>query len=113
MASSGPDTVSDDEESYSGTPLEDSQYFISQSYLLSQKVALEDASRLEAYRDAISGNADNFLGKVVLDVGCGVGLLSLLAARAGARKVYAVEATEVAHKPTETNQGEVVNLYHL
>jgi type II protein arginine methyltransferase len=53
---------------------------------------LADARRNEAYRRAIEG-AD-LDGKSVLDIGAGSGLLSMLAARAGAARVYACEANE-------------------
>jgi len=37
-----------------------------------------------------------FADKIVLDVGCGTGILALIAARAGARKVFAVDDSRIA-----------------
>jgi len=80
-------------EARSITPLEEGSYFCAYASLVHQKDMLEDEMRMDAYHDAILGNAENFAGKVVLDVGCGTGVLALFAAKAGAKKVYAVEAT--------------------
>ena len=48
------------------------------------------------YRTAIESAKEYITGKVVMDVGCGTGILSIFAARAGARQVYAVEASDIA-----------------
>ena len=57
---------------------------------------MQDYIRTSTYQRAILDNTIDFTGKVVLDVGAGSGILSFFAAQAGARKVYAVEASSMA-----------------
>lgn len=53
---------------------------------------LSDASRNRAMIDTVVHHSPH---RRVLEVGCGTGLLSCIAARAGAKRVYAVEATDM------------------
>jgi ribosomal protein L11 methylase PrmA len=46
---------------------------------------IKDRARTEAYRDSILKNAHLFKDKVVMDVGCGTGILSMFCAKAGAK----------------------------
>ena len=51
---------------------------------------LKDTVRTGSYRAAIMNNPHLFKDKTVLDVGCGTGILSMFAARAGASHVVGV-----------------------
>lgn len=56
---------------------------------------IADSTRTRAYVRAIAGSVRP--DDTVLELGCGPGLFSLLACRAGARKVYAIESEEIVH----------------
>lgn len=73
------------------------QYFQFYGYLSQQQNMLQDFVRTHTYQRAILGNIDDFRDKVVLDVGAGSGILSFFAVQAGAKKVFAVEASNMAH----------------
>ena len=62
---------------------------------------LKDEVRTKSYMNAIEQNKHLFVGKVVLDVGCGTGILSMFAARAGAAKVFAVECSNIVQQARE------------
>lgn len=59
---------------------------------------IQDKVRTATYASFILTNPDLFRDAVVLDVGCGTGILSLFAARAGAKRVFAVDASDIAEK---------------
>ncbi|XP_039258312.1 histone-arginine methyltransferase CARM1-like [Styela clava] len=72
------------------------QYFQFYGYLSQQQNMMQDYIRTGTYQKAMLQNYINFRDKVVLDVGAGSGILSFFAMQAGARKVYAVEASTMA-----------------
>ncbi len=73
------------------------KYFDLYGSMRSQKVMLEDMVRMKAYHSAIFKNKSEMIkDKVVLDVGTGTGVLAVWAAKAGAKKVYAVDASNAA-----------------
>ncbi len=55
---------------------------------------LEDKIRLDAYNAAIRKTVRQ--GDIVVDIGGGTGILSMMAAACGAKKVYCIEASEIA-----------------
>lgn len=59
---------------------------------------LKDTARTDAYRDFIYDNKNLFKDKVVLDVGCGTAILSMMCAKAGAKQVLAVDNSEIINK---------------
>ncbi|XP_042493117.1 protein arginine N-methyltransferase PRMT10 [Macadamia integrifolia] len=76
-------------------------YFCTYGFLYHQKEMLCDKVRMDAYYNAIFENKEHFHGKAVLDVGTGSGILAIWSAQAGARKVYAVEATKMTEHARE------------
>lgn len=65
------------------------------------EIMLKDTIRTNAYRNFIYDNKHLFQGKVVLDVGCGTGILSMFCAQAGAAKVLAVDNSTIIDKARE------------
>ncbi|EPQ54848.1 protein arginine N-methyltransferase [Gloeophyllum trabeum ATCC 11539] len=77
---------------------DDSHYFESYGENDIHAVMIQDKVRTATYASFIMGSPALFKDAVVLDVGCGTGILSLFAARAGAKRVFAVDASKIANK---------------
>ncbi|XP_030621704.1 protein arginine N-methyltransferase 3 [Chanos chanos] len=77
---------------------EDEAYFSSYGHYSIHEEMLKDKVRTESYRDFMYSNQDVFKDKVVLDVGCGTGILSMFAARSGAKRVIGVDQSEIIYQ---------------
>ncbi|KAG8656684.1 hypothetical protein MANES_04G162200v8 [Manihot esculenta] len=79
----------------------DMAYFHSYAHVGIHEEMIKDRVRTETYRTAIMQLQSHIEGKVVVDVGCGTGILSIFCAQAGAKRVYAVDASDIAVQANE------------
>ncbi|RMZ91713.1 hypothetical protein DV736_g1045, partial [Chaetothyriales sp. CBS 134916] len=86
------------EERMAGMEHSEVRYFTSYDHHGIHEEMLKDEVRTRSYRDAIYQNCRLFKDKVVLDVGCGTGILSMFAARAGAKHVIGVDMSSIIDK---------------
>jgi len=103
-------TTSKAEETPSTTPVADAKstelvngkstdyYFNSYAHFGIHEEMLKDEVRMRNYRSSIINNKHLFKDKIVLDVGCGTGILSMFAARAGAKKVFGVDYSDIVYQ---------------
>nr|XP_012293023.1 protein arginine N-methyltransferase 2 isoform X4 [Aotus nancymaae] len=76
---------------------QDEEYFGSYGTLKLHLEMLADQPRTTKYHSVILQNKESLTDKVILDVGCGTGIISLFCAHyARPKAVYAVEASEMA-----------------
>jgi len=81
-------------------------YFDSYAHFGIHEEMLKDEVRTLTYRNSMWHNKHLFKNKIVLDVGCGTGILSMFAAKAGAKQVIGVDMSgivEQAKKIVEVN----------
>lgn len=62
---------------------------------------LKDTVRTTSYRNSMYQNRHLFHNKIVLDVGCGTGILSMFAAKAGAKLVIGVDMSNIIDQAKE------------
>jgi len=81
-------------------------YFDSYAHFGIHEEMLKDEVRTLTYRNSMWHNKHLFKDKVVLDVGCGTGILSMFAAKAGAKQVIGIDMSSIvehAKKIVEDN----------
>ncbi|KAK5643429.1 hypothetical protein RI129_007274 [Pyrocoelia pectoralis] len=92
----------------------DNEYFNTYSHYGIHHEMLSDTVRTTSYRDAILNNEDVFKDKIVLDVGCGTGILSMFAAKAGSAKVYGIDQSDVLYKAMDIiRENNLYDAIHL
>ena len=73
-------------------------YFDSYAHFGIHEEMLKDQIRTITYRNSIYQNPELFRDKIVLDVGCGTGILSMFAAKSGAKMVIGVDMSDIIHQ---------------
>lgn len=76
-------------------------YFDSYAHFGIHEEMLKDEVRTLTYRDSMVMNKHLFKDKVVLDVGCGTGILCMFAAQAGAKRVIGVDMSSIIEQARE------------
>jgi protein arginine N-methyltransferase 1 len=74
-----------------------SEYFEGYGHLSLQRWMVSDKRRTDAFAAAIAETVKP--GDIVIDVGTGTGILAMLAARAGASQVHAVDRAKDIQPP--------------
>jgi SAM-dependent methyltransferase len=87
VAQQSPDAKPDDGKS--------DYYWNSYAHFAIHEEMIKDEVRTRTYRNSILMNKHLFKDKIVLDVGCGTGILSMFAAQAGAKHVYGVDYSDI------------------
>lgn len=82
-------------------PFSEQHYFSSYDHFGIHEEMLKDTLRTLSYRLAMYNNKHLFKDKIVLDVGCGTGILLMFAAKAGAKHVYSVDMSNIIEKARE------------
>lgn len=72
--------------------------------------------RTLSYRDAMYNNKECFKDKVVLDIGCGTGILSMFAATCGAKLVIGVDQSDIIYQAMDIvrflSNNNSLNIFH-
>eukprot|EP00474_Spongospora_subterranea_P006063 CRZ06521.1 hypothetical protein [Spongospora subterranea] len=76
----------------------DKSYFAGYGTTDIHEIMLRDKERTLAYQSFCNNNKNLFADKVVLDIGCGSGILCLFAAQAGAKRVIGIDNADIIHK---------------
>ncbi|KII88239.1 hypothetical protein PLICRDRAFT_161146 [Plicaturopsis crispa FD-325 SS-3] len=90
--------INDDSDAAPPPRDNDSHYFNSYGENDIHAVMIQDKVRTSTYASFIMKNPLLFRDAIVLDVGCGTGILSLFAAKSGAKRVFAIDASDIAEK---------------
>eukprot|EP00477_Mikrocytos_mackini_P001020 GAHX01001096.1.p1 GENE.GAHX01001096.1~~GAHX01001096.1.p1 ORF type:complete len:410 (-),score=72.30 GAHX01001096.1:69-1298(-) len=79
----------------------DDNYFSSYGYSDIHRTMIEDDSRTGTYHRALVQNKHLVKDKIVIDIGCGTGILSYFALKAGAKLVYAFDNSDIIDRAAE------------